>query len=125
MLSIEDINQILENHQISQTQLSILTGISQPVLWRNLTGKSNMSLKTYNKIISVLREKKLLNNTNEHYILEESNTEISIAAEDIKGYTKTNDEFLDIIKHQEKTIKNLIDQNDKLTDIIQKLVNKD
>jgi transcriptional regulator with XRE-family HTH domain len=118
MYSIDEINQLIENKGISQTELAKLVGMHQGTLWKNLTKKSKMNIDTYQKIISVLTNFKQYDN---HYRID-NNDNSSYAEEEEAHYYSKNDEYVDKIKALENTINNLMDQNKKLLEIISKLL---
>lgn len=120
---IELIRQFIDKHKISETALANLAGISQPTLHRNLNGTHKLSLKNYEKLKLAMWQL-TVNNTNSNYDNESSDPEMMYLSENYKGYNKTKDDYLELIKNQEQTIKKLIEQNEKLADIIQKLIVK-
>lgn len=120
---IEFIRQFIDKHKISETALANLAGISQPTLHRNLNGTHKLSLKNYEKLKLAMWQLNV-NNTNSNYDNVNSDPEMMYLSENYKGYSKGNEEYIEIIKTQEQTIKKLIEQNEKLADIIEKLIKK-
>lgn len=120
MITIDEINQLIEKQGISQTELAKEIGMHQPTLWKNLTKQSKMSLETYNKIIMFLTKE---TQKSKRYSYDEDNYS-SYAADPIDNYKNKNDELVDKINKLEKTIENLLEQNNKLLEIISEIVKK-
>lgn len=118
------IKQFIEEQQISETQLAHLAGIPQPTLTRNLNGTHRLSLKNYEKIKQAMEQIQLKKDT-KSYVFNANDDIMSMAAaeNESKGHIM-NVDILDIIKSQQETISKLVEQAEKLTDIIHRMVTK-
>ena len=122
MISMEEILQLIENKNISITELARISGIPQATLQRNLNKKTKMAYSTYDKIISILNEIEGIYDKKNYSSALLGKSYDSIASDSHVSSYGSNVDFLDKIKTQEKTIENLLDQNKKLLEIISKLL---
>jgi predicted transcriptional regulator len=116
MISIDEILQLIENKDISITELARISGIPQATLQRNLTKKTKMSHSTYQKIISILNQIEGIYKESNYNSALLNKSSVSIASDSYKTGYGSNVDFFDIIKSQEKTIQSQLKTIDNLFD---------